>query len=140
MAIVITKEIKDSIQRLIEACGSVLEVERKTGIKNQTIGKYRTGEIKKINPRTWAVLEPYLRPYLPHEIINAGNNAPNGRIYGPVIGKAGQVVQHAAKSDELAAKRLETLGEVLDAVMDSDIDSDAKIKFYGILKGLKAKE
>lgn len=141
MSIEITKEIRDSIQQLIEACGSILEVERKTGIKNQTIGKYRTGEIKRINPRTWAVLEPYLRPYLPRESVTAGVIGA-GRNYGPVIGNAGSVIHRTvgATPQELAANRSATLDEVLDAVMESDIDDAAKIKFYSILKQLKKGE
>lgn len=141
MSIEITKEIQNALQRLIDDYGSILEIERKTHISNATIGKYRTGEIKRINPRTWAVLEPHLRPYLPGDVVNAGVIG-SGRIYGPVIGKAGSVVQrHAGASpEELAANRSATLDEVLDAVMESDIDDAAKIRFYGILKQLKKGE
>lgn len=145
MSIEITKEIQNALQRLIDDYGSILEIERKTHISNATIGKYRTGEIKRINPRTWAVLEPHLRPYLPGDVVNAGVIG-SGRIYGPVIGKAGSVVQrHAGASpEELAACRASAragaLDEVLDAVMESDIDDAAKIRFYGILKQLKKGE
>ena len=60
----IDKEIIDALNRLIENCGSALEVERRTGVTNSTISKYRSGKIPRMNDSTWAALEPYLRPFL----------------------------------------------------------------------------
>lgn len=60
----IDKEIIDALNRLIESCGSALEVERRTGVTNSTISKYRSGKIPRMNDSTWAALEPYLRPFL----------------------------------------------------------------------------
>ena len=60
----IDKEIVDALNRLIEFCGSALEVERRTGVTNSTISKYRSGKIPRMNDSTWAALEPHLRPFL----------------------------------------------------------------------------
>ena len=60
----IDKEIVDALNRLIEDCGSALEVERRTGVTNSTISKYRSGRITRMNDSTWGALEPYLRPFL----------------------------------------------------------------------------
>ena len=57
-------EIIDALNRLIEFCGSALEVERRTGVTNSTISKYRSGKIPRMNSSTWAALEPHLRPFL----------------------------------------------------------------------------
>ena len=60
----IDKEIIDALNSLIESCGSALEVERRTGVTNSTISKYRSGKIPRMNDSTWAALEPFLRPFL----------------------------------------------------------------------------
>lgn len=142
MSVKVTKEIQNAIRCLIDNCGSALEVERKTKISNVSIGRYLSADPPRMNDSTWAVLEPYLRPYLPHESVTAGVIG-SGRNYGPVIGNAESVVHRTvgATPEELAACRASAragaLDEVLDAVMESDIDDAAKIRFYGILKQLK---
>ena len=138
MSVKVTKEIQNAIRCLIDNCGSALEVERNTKMSNVSIGRYLSADPPRMNDSTWAVLEPYLRPYLPHESVTAGVIG-SGRNYGPVIGNAGSVIHRpvGATPEELAANRSATLDEVLDAVMESDIDDAAKIRFYGILKQLK---
>ncbi|MBS1369487.1 MAG: hypothetical protein HPZ91_05960 [Lentisphaeria bacterium] len=133
----ITREIKEAIIRAIEASGGQSALERKTGVKQNNLSKYISDKADSITSAVWDKLEPALRPYLPGDIINAGNVSGNGRINGPVIGKAGQVIHHAARADELITCRAEAYDKVLDAVMESDIDDAAKIKFYSIIKKLK---
>lgn len=137
----ITPTIKNAIIQAIEANGGQSALERKTGVSQRNLSKYISEQTESITSAIWSQLEPALRPYLPHESVTAGVIGA-GRNYGPVIGKAGSVVQrHAGASpEELAACRAATLGEVLDAVMESDIDDAAKIRFYGILKQLKKGE
>lgn len=60
----IDEEIIDALNRLIESCGSALEVERRTGVTNSTISKYRSGKIPRMNDSTWAALKPFLHPFL----------------------------------------------------------------------------
>ena len=62
----INKDIIDALNHLIEDCGSALEVERRTGVTNSTLSKYRSGKIPRMNDSTWAALEPFLRPFLNH--------------------------------------------------------------------------
>ncbi len=62
----IDKDIIDALNRLIDDCGSALEVERRTGVTNSTLSKYRSGKIPRMNDSTWAALEPFLRPFLNH--------------------------------------------------------------------------
>ena len=64
---VIDKDIVAALNRLIEICGSAMEVERRTGVTNSTISKYRSGRIPRMNSSTWAALEPHLRPFLRKE-------------------------------------------------------------------------
>lgn len=141
----ITPTIKNAIIQAIEANGGQSALERKTGVSQRNLSKYISEQTESITSAIWSQLEPALRPYLPGDVINAGVIG-SGRIYGPVIGKAGSVVQrHAGASpEELAACRASAragaLDEVLDAVMESDIDDAAKIRFYGILKQLKKGE
>ncbi|WP_277202222.1 hypothetical protein [Victivallis vadensis] len=138
MKIPVTKEILKAMQEASEAYGSQNELSKQCGVNHTTVNNIMNNGTKSITSAIWEKLEPALRPYLPGDVVNAGVIG-SGRIYGPVIGKAGSVVQrHAGASpEELAANRSATLDEVLDAVMESDIDDAAKIRFYGILKQLK---
>lgn len=61
----VTREIREALNKFIAACGSALEAERRTGITNSTLSKYRSGRICRMNNSTWNALEPHLRPYLP---------------------------------------------------------------------------
>lgn len=145
MKIPVTKEILKAMQEASEAYGSQNELSKQCGVNHTTVNNIMNNGTKSITSAIWEKLEPALRPYLPGDVINAGVIG-SGRIYGPVIGKAGSVVQrHAGASpEELAACRASAragaLDEVLDAVMESDIDDAAKIRFYGILKQLKKGE
>ena len=96
MSVKATKEIQNAIRCLIDNCGSALEVERKTKISNVSIGRYLSADPPRMNDSTWAVLEPYLRPYLPHESVTAGVIG-SGRNYGPVIGNAGSVIHRTVR-------------------------------------------
>lgn len=139
--IVITKDILSALHQAVEQLGTLEQLSKKTGIAKSSLSRYVSGFTTNINDTTWKALEPYLRPYLPHESVTAGVIGA-GRNYGPVIGNAGSVIHRTvgATPEELAACRAATLGEVLDAVMESDIDDAAKIRFYGILKQLKKGE
>ena len=73
----IDEEIIDALNRLIESCGSALEVERRTGVTNSTISKYRSGKIPRMNDSTWAALKPFLQPFLkqPDRAANTVNTS-----------------------------------------------------------------
>ena len=111
----INEEIISALNRLIEFCGSALEVERRTGVTNSTISKYRSGRIPRMNSSTWAALEPHLRPFMKHAAAPA---APPGNEIGPKLpmppGYLNLVVRHIMDSPELTeAERIKFIRVLL---------------------------
>lgn len=65
----ITEEIIMALNKAADAKGSDFEIAKMAGISHSTLSKYKSGAIKKINPATWAMIYPILKPYLPEDIV-----------------------------------------------------------------------
>ena len=63
----ITEAIREAIGKAVEEAGSQGLLAQKTGISPQNLGKYLTGRVKAIQPRTFQALQPYLAKYLPEQ-------------------------------------------------------------------------
>lgn len=104
----------------IEESGSQSALERKTGVKQNNISKYISGQTDSITLAIWEKLSPTLRPFLTGDVINTGVIG-NGRIYGaPDSGGdfftfmskiEKKIIDHEALSPEEKIKFLKILKE-----------------------------
>lgn len=144
----INGQIRDALNQVVENYGNAYQFSQKVGILNSTLTRWLDGTTTKMNDDAFVKIYPYIREFLPQSSqqffennTNIFQNITGGKLYGPMVGKAGKVIHHATSAQELAETKRKVFEDILDAVMVSDrLNDEAKIIMYDIIKQLKQKQ
>ena len=67
----IDETLREALKQAVESAGSQSAFARLTGLGKQHISKYLRGDIKRMEHDTWIRLRPFIREFMPMEILTA---------------------------------------------------------------------
>lgn len=110
----LTKEMRKLLADAVAECGSQMEFQRRTGIRQSTINKILNGKSQSVADRTWRDITLHINSDNQNQIINTGNN-----------------------NNFFADNINDYKSKLIEAVIDLDIDDTSRTKVLKLIKSIK---
>ncbi len=120
----ITKEVRNALHKLYNEDKLTQEkIGQLAGVNRSSVNGWLNGESQVIRENNWNKLYPHLKKYLPAMWVGNNSLAVNGAVNNSSVWNS------SGGDDVEKLKR-----KIQDAIMDSDLDDNAKVKAFSIIR------
>jgi hypothetical protein len=129
-SIAIDNTIIKAIRMAIDKHGSQTELERLTGINQNSFSRYLSGKNNRIKKATWSLLYPYIKDFLPENYLD-NLDKDNDNLLNIVGYNHGTIVVHSIAGMTTAKEIKSTLTSRI--IKSNEFDEKTKLKIIELI-------